>query len=281
MLVDISERRHCDDARHELAAIVESSDDAIVSKDLNGAIQSWNKGAERLFGYTAKEAIGQSITVLIPSDRQDEEPKILARLRGCLRIKDWGVLCLLVHEETRMDRSRYASNLTDDQWSIVEPLLPVQKRFGRRRRVNRRAVIDAIFYLLRTGCQWRQLPREFPTWGTVYWYFRSWQRAGVWVRLQREIYRLTRLRSGRTQCPSVVIMDGQSVKTTEVGGTRGFDAFKRVKGRKRHICRYAGPADRQPRRGCRCFGPARRSPADQWIEANLPGNHHRYRRRWA
>jgi putative transposase len=84
--------------------------------------------------------------------------------------------------------------MTDDQWSIVEPLLPAQKRYGRRRRINRRAVIDAIFYLLRTGCQWRQLPREFPAWGTVYWYFRSWQRTGVWVRLQREIYRRTRIR---------------------------------------------------------------------------------------
>ncbi len=134
-----------------------------------------------------------------------------------------------------MSGSQYASNVTDEQWSIVEPLLPTPSRRGRRRRVNRRAVIDAIFYLLRTGCQWRQLPREFPAWNTVYWYFRSWQRTGVWVLLQREIYRLIRIHSGRAECPSVVIMDGQSVKTTERGGTRGFDAFKRVKGRKRHI----------------------------------------------
>ncbi len=134
-----------------------------------------------------------------------------------------------------MSGSQYASNVTDEQWSIVEPLLPTPSRRGRRRRVNRRAVIDAIFYLLRTGCQWRQLPREFPAWNTVYWYFRSWQRTGVWVLLQREIYRLIRIHSGRAECPSVVIMDGQSVKTTERGGTRGFDAFKWVKGRKRHI----------------------------------------------
>ncbi|WP_274426101.1 IS5 family transposase [Chelativorans sp. YIM 93263] len=134
-----------------------------------------------------------------------------------------------------MSGSRYASNVTDEQWSIVEPLLPKPKRRGRRRRISLRSVIDAIFYLLRTGCQWRQLPREFPVWSTVYWYFRKWQRAGIWVRLQRELYRLTRIRSGRPECPTVVIMDGQSVKTTEVGGTRGFDAFKRVKGRKRHI----------------------------------------------
>ncbi|MGB3389197.1 MAG: IS5 family transposase [Pseudaminobacter sp.] len=125
--------------------------------------------------------------------------------------------------------------MTDEQWSIVEPLLPKPSRRGRRRRISLRSVINAIFYLLRTGCQWRQLPREFPPWSTVYWYFRKWQRTGAWVRLQRELYRLTRIRSGRAECPTVVIMDGQSVKTTEVGGTRGFDAFKRVKGRKRHI----------------------------------------------
>lgn len=134
-----------------------------------------------------------------------------------------------------MNCSGYPSNLTDEQWSIVEPLLPLRKRRGRRRRISLRSAIDAIFYLLRTGCQWRQLSRDFPAWSTVYWYFKKWQRTGVWVRLHRELYRLTRLRAGRAECPTVVIMDGQSVKTTEVGGTRGFDAFKRVKGRKRHI----------------------------------------------
>src|SRR6201997_5772728 len=81
-----------------------------------------------------------------------------------------------------------------------------------------RAVVNAIFYLLRTGCQWRLLPAEFPAWGTVYHYFRTWQNMGVWTYLQREIYEQTRLAAGRNPCPSVVIMDGQSVKTTERGG---------------------------------------------------------------
>jgi transposase len=179
-----------------------------------------------------------------------------------------------------MLRQRYASSVTDSQWEVLAPFLPTPKQRGRRRRIELRTIIDAIFYLLRTGCQWRQLPKDFPTWNTVYWYFRSWERTGVWVRLQRELYRLTRIRSGRAECPSVVIMDGQSVKTTEVGGTRGFDAFKRVKGRKAsHSGRHTGPADRQSRRGCRCFGSARRSPANQWAEGALSGDHHGNRRR--
>ena len=81
MLLDITERKQAEETRARLAAIVESSDDAIISKDLNGIIMSWNKGAERIFGYTAQEAIGQSITMLIPPDRHDEEPDILARIR--------------------------------------------------------------------------------------------------------------------------------------------------------------------------------------------------------
>jgi putative transposase len=91
------------------------------------------------------------------------------------------------------------------------------------------------FYLLRTGCQWRLLPRGFPAWGTVYHYFRTWKNTGVWTCIQRAIYEQVRTQAGRSACPSVVIMDGQSVKTTERGGVRGFDAHKRVKGRKRHI----------------------------------------------
>jgi putative transposase len=86
-----------------------------------------------------------------------------------------------------------------------------------------------------TGCQWRLLPREFPAWGTVYHYFRTWKNSGVWTCLQRAIYEQTRRKAGRSACPSVVIMDGRSVKTTERGGVRGFDGHKLVKGRKRHI----------------------------------------------
>ena len=134
-----------------------------------------------------------------------------------------------------MPNTHYDTNLSDAAWELVAPLLPPALPGGRPRTTDVRAVVDAIFYLLRTGCQWRLLPREFPAWGTVYHYFRTWKNAGVWASLQSEIYEQTRLAAGRNPCPSVVIMDGQSVKTTERGGVRGFDGHKRVKGRKRHI----------------------------------------------
>jgi len=129
----------------------------------------------------------------------------------------------------------YDTDLTDAGWALIAPLLPPARPGGRPRTTHMRTVLNAIFYLLRTGCQWRLLPREFPAWSTVYHYFRSWGNAGIWSQVQRCIYGMARQQAGRNACPSVVIMDGQSVKTTERGGVRGFDAHKRVKGRKRHI----------------------------------------------
>src|SRR5580698_11637747 len=129
----------------------------------------------------------------------------------------------------------YDTDLTNAAWARVAPVLPAARPGGRPRTTNLRAVLNAIFYLLRTGCQWRMLPREFPPYGTVYHYFQDWQNSGVWVHLHRVLYEQARRHAGRPACPSVVIMDGQSVKTTERGGARGFDAHKRVKGRKRHI----------------------------------------------
>src|SRR5271165_5431959 len=129
----------------------------------------------------------------------------------------------------------YDTDLTDAAWALIAPMLPAARPGGRPRKINIRAVLNAILYLLRTGCQWRLLPREFPGWSTVYHYFRAWKNAGVWTCIQRSMYRQARRQAGRAACPSAVIMDGQSVKTTERGGIRGFDAHKRVKGRKRHI----------------------------------------------
>jgi len=134
-----------------------------------------------------------------------------------------------------MPNTRYDTDLTDAAWAIVAPLLPPSRPGGRPRSTDIRAVVNAVFYLLRTGCQWRLLPCEFPAWGIVYYYFRTWEDQGVWIGLQRALYEQVRRAAGRFPSPSVVIMDGQSVKTTERGGVRGFDGHKRVKGRKRHI----------------------------------------------
>jgi len=135
----------------------------------------------------------------------------------------------------RVPDNRYATDVSDAAWALLAPLLPAAQPGGRPRTTDIRAVINAIFYLLRTGCQWRLLRREFPVWGTVYHYFRIWKNSGVWTCLQRAIYEQTRKTADRSACPSVVIMDGQSVKTRERGGVRGFDGHKLVKGRKRHI----------------------------------------------
>jgi len=122
-----------------------------------------------------------------------------------------------------MRTRRYPSDLTGAQWALVAPHIPPAKSGGRPRTSGVRAVLDAIIYLLRTGCQWRQLPCDFPPWPTVYGYFRGWRMAGVWVLLHRALYPLARMAAGRKPEPTLVIMDGQSVKTSERGGVRGFD----------------------------------------------------------
>lgn len=116
-----------------------------------------------------------------------------------------------------MARRGHATDLTDARWAVLEPHLPAARTRGRPRRADLRAVTDAILYLLRTGCQWRLLPSSFPPWGTVWWYFRRWRLEGVWVRLHRALHRAARVAKGRNPEPSVVIMDSQSVKTTERG----------------------------------------------------------------
>ena len=131
--------------------------------------------------------------------------------------------------------SGFYTDLNAAQWAILAPLLPPAKPGGRPRTTSLRGVLDAVFYLLRTGCQWRLLTRLLPPWGTVYHYFRLWQRTGLGVRLHRAAYALARAAAGRPPCPSLVIMDGQSVKTTERGGMCGFDGHKLVRGRKRRI----------------------------------------------
>jgi putative transposase len=130
---------------------------------------------------------------------------------------------------------RYATDLTDAEFALIAPRLPGPSRIGRPRRVDLRAVLDAIFYLLRSGCQWRLLPREFPPRSTVYDYFRRWWADGTLLGIYHALHAMARAAAGREPQPSAGIVDSQSVRTAEAGGPRGFDAGKKVNGRKRHL----------------------------------------------
>ena len=127
--------------------------------------------------------------------------------------------------------------LTDDQFRLLEPLIPSARPGGRPRTTDMRKLLDGLFYLVRTGCQWRHLPPPpaFPPWRTVYGYMRAFLRDGVWESIRHHFVALLREGAGREASPTAAIIDTQSVKTTESGGPRGWDAAKRLKGRKRHI----------------------------------------------
>ena len=134
-----------------------------------------------------------------------------------------------------MTQQRYPSDLTDSQWDIIQDMIPLAKLGGRPRSLDMRQVVNAILYVVVGGIQWRMLPKEYPAWQSVYGYFRNWRKDHTWQRIHDTLRAKVRRRAGRHKQPTAGCLDSQSVKTTAVPGSRGFDKAKLINGRKRHI----------------------------------------------
>ena len=134
------------------------------------------------------------------------------------------------------ERKAYPSDVTDAEWEILEPLIPAISEEAAHVKYTRREIVNAILYVLRSGCPWRLLPNDLPAWGTVYDYFRQWQKQGIWDQALEALRKQMRNKQGRDQEPSAAVIDSQSIKTSAVRGSeKGYDAGKQIWGRKRHL----------------------------------------------
>src|SRR2546429_4050822 len=133
------------------------------------------------------------------------------------------------------ERKAYPSDLTDAEWEILEPFIPEVSEEATVETISRREIVNGILYVLRSGCPWRLMPHDLPAWGTVYDYFRQWQKQGVWDQILETLRKQRRKQQGRDEEPSAAVIDSQSIKTSAVRGqAKGFDMGKKIWGRKRH-----------------------------------------------